>query len=117
MNQNLGKEYKICSKKNIDSLYSEGKLTKSFPLVWYTKQLVLENKVEFQCVFSVPKRLFKRAHDRNFIKRLFREIVRKHKEETVKSLGDSNSFFLIYTSKDLPTLENLTTAYLKLIAK
>ncbi|MDD2411645.1 MAG: ribonuclease P protein component [Bacteroidales bacterium] len=51
----------------------------------------------------VPKRLFKRAVDRNALKRIIRESYRLNKEMLIKHLAQNNchiSLFLIYTDKN-----------------
>lgn len=77
MDQSLGKNQKLKSKKLIDKLFIEGQSVKAFPLkLVYTEidqAQISDNKV----AFSVPKKLFKNAADRNRIKRLMREIFRK----------------------------------------
>jgi ribonuclease P protein component len=69
----------LCSKKNIDLLFQKGHSSISFPL----KVIYLETDVEYvnpcQAMFVVPKRTFKRAHDRNKLKRRMREAYRLNK--------------------------------------
>lgn len=114
----FGKEYKICSKKKIDLLFEKGKTFKSFPFVLYYLESDFEENVPFQFVFSAPKRSFKRAHDRNYIKRLFREVVRLRKNE-IEALFPNQKmhFFMIYSNKELPNLTQLTKDFDKLIVK
>lgn len=54
-------------------------------------------------VIVVPKRLFKKAVDRNALKRIIRESYRVNKDNLVKHLRKKNyhiSLFLIYTDKN-----------------
>ena len=80
MDQSFGKEYKLCSKILIDKLFQEGKRYRNFPFSISYLQGDFEFSAPFQILISVPKRQFKKAHDRNYVKRCIREILRKNKE-------------------------------------
>jgi ribonuclease P protein component len=103
MDQTLGKEYKLCSQKIIGAIYEDKKVVKQFPLLIHYKLIPLPESVPFQLVFSAPKRTFRKAHDRNRIKRLLRETVRKNKlilETFLKEHQCQLAFFLVYTNKE-----------------
>ncbi|AEA43404.1 ribonuclease P protein component [Fluviicola taffensis] len=120
MDQSFGKPYKLCSRKTIDSLFQEGKQLRAFPLKLYYAESESEEKVPFQVVLSAPKRQFKRAHDRNYIKRLLKEVLRREKqslEDVLNESGKKLSLFIIYTNKELPTYEEIERCIRKLIAK
>jgi ribonuclease P protein component len=120
MDQSFGKAYKLCSKKIIASLFKTGKQTKNYPFIVYTQPLEKIYKTRFQCVISVPKRNFKKAHDRNRIKRLIRECIRKNKLPLEHYLTTKDSYlalFLIYTAKEEIALEKLEKNYEVLIKK
>jgi ribonuclease P protein component len=110
MNERLGKSYKLCSKLIIESLFKEGETVKQFPfLVKFCKQELPSNEV-FQVVFSVSKRKFKKAPDRNRIKRLMREVVRKNKhalEDYLKNNNEQLALFLIYTNAEIMNYEEM----------
>jgi len=75
-----------------------------FKMVWLKEP----GEVGLKVVFSVPKRKFKRAVDRNQIKRKLREAYRKHKHGCQKAIDSQNtcvSLFLIYLGKDIPRSE------------
>lgn len=118
--ERFGKEYKLCSKKTIAQLFKEGERFHSFPfsVTWMISPNSLP--VPFQVVFSVPKRLFKRAHDRNHIKRLMREVLRKNKallEEKLNQHEVQLLYFMVYTQKELPTYQELDKSCRKLLHK
>lgn len=103
MDQTLGKEYKLCSQKIIGAIYEDKKVVKQFPLLIHYKLIPLPVSVPFQLVFSAPKRTFRKAHDRNRIKRLLRETVRKNKlilETFLKEHQCQLALFLVYTNKE-----------------
>jgi len=103
MDQTLGKEYKLCSQKIIGAIYEDKKVVKQFPLLIHFKIIPLPEAVPFQLVFSAPKRTFRKAHDRNRIKRLLRETVRKNKLILESFFNEKNiqvALFLVYTNKE-----------------
>src|SRR5690606_18210786 len=70
---------KLKSKILIDRLFAEGRSRHKFPvkLIYLrVKDLDLTNN---KAGVSVPKRSFKKAVDRNYLKRLLREAYRKNK--------------------------------------
>ena len=79
MNEKFGKEYKLCSQKVIQSIFDEKKSVKAYPFLIHYSLIPLSSDASFQITVSAPKRNFKKAHDRNRIKRLMREAIRKNK--------------------------------------
>lgn len=72
------KEEKITSRKIISSLFMEGKVIQVHPLrILY--HLSPPGKYPAAVVVSVPRRLFKKAVDRNLLKRRIREAYRINK--------------------------------------
>ncbi len=75
----LGRSERLKSEKGISELFEKGYSISSQPVrLVYLKS----NHTDNTCVkagFSVPKKNFKRAVDRNFLKRLMRESYRKNK--------------------------------------
>ena len=68
----------------------------------------MNNHFILQAGVGVSSRYFKKATDRNRIKRLLREAYRLHKNELIAHLqkeGKTLSVFFIYTGKDLPQFE------------
>ncbi len=95
------KAERLSGKVLIDTLIQKGKSFNCFPfrVVWLE---IPENKVKAQIVISVPKRLFKKATDRNRLKRLIREGYRKNKDVLIeKTENKTIQLLLIYTSKTM----------------
>ena len=72
----FGKPEKLKSRKLIGKLFEDGKSVKKFPVRLVYLQTNHTSDFPVQAGFSVPKRNFKRAVDRNRIKRLIRESFR-----------------------------------------
>ncbi len=110
MNEQFGKEYKLCSQKIIDTIFIEKKSVKAYPFVLSYFELPLPSSTPFQITVSVPKRIFKKAHDRNRIKRLMRECIRKNKLNLEPFLIENKkqvALFMIYTAREELTIELL----------
>ncbi|GAB5417436.1 MAG: hypothetical protein Crog4KO_30180 [Crocinitomicaceae bacterium] len=114
MNQSLGKEYKLCHKQHIDALFETGNAQKQYPLVARYQTFDFKGDIPFQIVISAPKRTYKTAVQRNRIKRICKEAVRKNKAELETWLQEHNrqlGIFLLYTGKEempAPKLERKT---------
>lgn len=86
----LGKEERICSKKQIDQLFGGGcsKSMTAFPIrVVYALHPRGDGNPQTMLMVSVSKRHFKHAVHRNRIKRQLREAYRKHKGVLYEALS------------------------------
>ncbi len=96
----LGQEERLKSKKLIGKLYEEGKSIKVFPLRMVYVPAKQDLKFPVQVGVSVPKRNFKKAVDRNRIKRLLREVYRKEKHAVYDGVSEPYVFMISYIAKD-----------------
>ncbi len=77
MEQTLGKSKRIKSSKRIAEIINTGQKIKAFPLLVF--YIISDNEPHnISAAFTVSKKKFKRAVDRNRIKRLMREAHRIH---------------------------------------
>jgi ribonuclease P protein component len=100
----LGKNERLKSRKLIESLFESGRSFSLFPYR-VTYKFLGQGKEHLQAGFGVSSRNFKRATDRNRIKRLGREAYRHQKaelSELLRQKGQSLIVFFIFTGKELP---------------
>ena len=77
----LGKEERLKSRKLIDQLFKEGKSFSSFPFRVVWKYLPSASDSFLKAGFTVSTKHFKKAVDRNRIRRLMKEAYRLQKNE------------------------------------
>jgi ribonuclease P protein component len=102
----LGATERLKSRKTIERLFRDGRHFMLFPFkVYYLFSAAGEAAPPLQAGFAAGSRHFKKAVDRNRIKRLTKEAYRlqrgdlqQHLQVTHRSLV----LFLVYTGKDLP---------------
>jgi len=123
MDERFGKAYKLCSQVKIEQLFEQKKTIKKYPLTIH--YLITEDNIEkpFQIVISAPKKIFRKAHERNRIKRLMKETFRKNKLTLERFLNQEQKkvyLFLVYTSNeelDYKTLMKKTKQLIELVIK
>ena len=101
--ENFGKEYKLCSKIQIDQVFASGSRISQFPFQSIIQSASFTQNVPFKLLISVPKKRFKKSVDRNYIKRLMREVIRKNKLNLETFLRQNNfqlAICLIYSSSE-----------------
>ena len=97
--QTFSKNERLCSKILIDRLIATGKSFNHSPfrITWLP---IAESSAPIKVVISVPKRSFKRAVDRNRLKRQIREVYRNKKQSVYDVLGEKKILVMIvYTAK------------------
>lgn len=107
----LGKDERLKSRKQIEELFAEGK---SFAINPYRVYFLVHGPSTMdhglQFGVGVSNRNFKKAVDRNRIKRLTREAWRLQKielKELVKAKSKQLNVFFIYTGKELPDFKTI----------
>lgn len=115
----LSKTERLKSRKQVDQLFAGGKGFSVFPIrVTYLFLDGGESGVKMGV--TVSKRNFKKATDRNRIKRLLREAYRLQKEElqaAVQAKEKSTAVFFIYTGKTIAPFPEMKGAMAKCLRK
>lgn len=97
MNYTLGADKRLKSQKSIDRLFVEGKRLHKFPItaVYYREESEVST---YQIAVSVPKRLFKKAVERNLLKRRLREAFRLNQDKL--NLNSKLEVMFIYMARE-----------------
>ncbi len=104
----LPKEEKLKHKKEIGLLFEKGKWKTCDNIRIITLNLDKKPQEDFSFTnqkvgVSVSKKLFKKAHDRNRIKRLLRECYRLNKDVFAGKFGSNSLSMVFWISKEMPT--------------
>ena len=107
------KTERLKSRKQIDGLFDSGKAFSVFPIRTVYRFQPATDKPGLLAGVSVSKKHFKRAVDRNRVKRLLREAYRLQKAELaeqVKKAGLTGQLFFLYTDKTIADFETIKAA-------
>ena len=113
----FSKSEKLKSRKAITELFTDGKSVSKFPirLVFAETEYPQEEKIKIGV--SVSKKFFKKAVDRNYIKRVMREAYRLNKSVLKPLEGKHYSAMLIYQSKEILDFKELNAKMIQLFEK
>ncbi len=100
MSSSYPKKEKLKSKKQIERLFSEGQSIGVYPLRMVYLKCDLNDDTLIKTGVSVSKRNFKRAVDRNRIKRLLREAYRLNKQESFNNISSCFTLMILYIGKE-----------------
>ena len=116
----LNASERLKSRKLMERVFKTGTRWNKFP---FRVSFLIDNDtqdgiIKFGC--SAPVRNFKKAVDRNRVKRLMKEAFRLEKPSLAELLKPKNArliIFVIYTSPDLPKFETIKTSMNELVLK
>lgn len=109
------KSERLCSPLAISHLFDKGYSIYKHPVKIKWLPVKTDNNQHVQVVISVSKSRFKRAVDRNRIKRLIRECFRLHKSILIEGLnGRQCHLAIIYIGKTLPLMNDLEPIIIEL---
>lgn len=115
----FGRKEKLKSRKQIEELFLNGKNFSVYPLR-VTYQFLPSEETVVQVGVTAGKKYFKRAVDRNRIKRLIREAYRLQKNdlvETLKQKRQKGFLFFVYTDKTIASFSVITGAMSKALKR
>jgi ribonuclease P protein component len=115
------KEERLCNKKLIDELFHNGSSFLCYP--FKASWLVIDEpwQIPAQILISVSKKRFKRAVDRNLVKRRIREAYRLNKQQQLydllNSAGKKIALSVGYIGKEIAPYELIEKKMLKLLTQ
>lgn len=104
----FSKKERLSSKKNIQELFTKGSSFYFYPfkIVYLPQPSQSEAPVMHRVLFTVPKRRFKHAVTRNYIRRRMREAYRLNKAELYRHFPSTPLLLaFIYVGKEKPAFE------------
>jgi ribonuclease P protein component len=110
MKHNLPKNERLSGIKNIEKLFTEGNSFIVYPLRVFFRFCELKSEFPVQILAGVSKKRFKKATDRNKIKRQIKEAYRLNKETIVNFYSTKNNCVHIaffYIADLLPEKNNV----------
>ncbi len=119
MDETLGKVNRIFLKKEIDHVLTTKEKVRVFPFLSHVS-IEKSETPSFAVLISVPKKRIKKAHDRNRIKRLIRESLRKEKAPLLTRANSQNCkilFSIVYLWEEIPVDELIEQKMKKLISR
>ena len=109
------KEERLYGHSALDHVYKNGKHLHN-QLIKLIFVEVSQANPPCRVVFSVPKRNFKKATDRNLVKRRMREIYRNYKHLLYEELNEKQKsihLYMIYNTKQIPSFDELKESMVK----
>ncbi|MEA1897552.1 MAG: ribonuclease P protein component [Bacteroidota bacterium] len=103
------KQERLTGKRNFEKLLAEGQRVHLFPFTVYWAHFT-DQKPPVRIAFSIPKKKFKRAPDRNLLRRRVRESYRTNKHKLNDLLEDRNlqlHILLVYVSGEIVEFETI----------
>ena len=118
--QSFKKSERLKSRKTISRLFNrEGNSVAKYPLRLVFMEIE-ESESPIQFTVSVSKKKFKRAVDRNRVKRQIREAYRLNKAtlfEKLEQSGKKYAWMVIFTGSELPDYRQVEKGMKKMISK
>ncbi|RKS55379.1 ribonuclease P protein component [Gillisia mitskevichiae] len=117
MSETFPASEKLKSKILIDILFTEGNSIKQFPIKLLYHPIKNPDITTCKTGVSVPKRNFKKAVHRNYLKRLMREAFRKNKYLVESNLNHKYALMFIFTARKNYDIQEISDCIILLLKK
>jgi ribonuclease P protein component len=108
---------KLKSQKTIEALFRDGQAITHRPLRLIFLRLQSSADIKIKAGVTVSSKVFRKAVDRNRIKRLLREAYRLNKSLAFNNLEGHFAFLFLYLGKEMPTFIEVEAAMKALLTK
>jgi len=110
----LYKEERLRSKKLIEKVFADGSTFLVYPVKVVYMDIELSGDYPAKAAFAVSKKLFKKAVDRNLIKRRMREVYRLNRHHLNEGrAGTARAIVFIYIGKEIVEYRKLEKAMVR----
>ncbi len=111
------KRERLARKKLWEAVFRRGSRLKAYPLALYYYRTGLPEDVPVQAGFAVPSKSFRKAVDRNRLKRLMREAYRLEKPGAFNNIEGSYAFVFLYLGREIADFSEVSHAVKTLLHK
>ena len=108
---------RLKSKVLFEKLFNEGASITVFPIKLHYLKTDAFSEVPIKVAVSAPKRRFRKAGDRNRLKRLLREAYRLNKPLIFNNIEGNYAFLILYLGRKMPSYDILDDALKEVLEK
>lgn len=114
----FSKRYKLASAQRIEEVYTTGLRSFVYPFkVYHLRSETDSDSVPFRICVTAPKRRFKKAVDRNTIKRRSREAVRLNKYLIDhQDVAQCIDIYLVYVGQEIESYATIEKSVVKILS-
>jgi ribonuclease P protein component len=111
------REEKLKSQKIIELLFTSGSSVSKYPLRLVYVEIPENFEENFLFGVSVSKKYFKKATDRNYFKRVLREVYRKNQVTLKEITNKKMAYMFFYQTKDKLSYKEINEKTIQLFEK